>query len=50
LTKPEQAQIILQEVDAAYSVASYLEEDIKTAIIKALVMIEREETHEAKDS
>jgi hypothetical protein len=46
LTKPEQAQIILQEVDAEYSIPGYFKDEVRTAIVKALVMIEREE---AKD-
>ncbi len=44
MTKPEQAQIILQEIDnGAYTIPSYWQEEVHTAIIKALVMIEREE-------
>lgn len=51
MTKPEKAKIILQTVDEAYSIPSYMEEDVRTAIVKALVMIEREEAQsEAKDT
>ena len=41
--KPEQAKIVLHEVDKAYSVPSYMENDVQEAIVKALVIIERKE-------
>jgi len=52
VTKPQQAQIIMQAFDEAYPIPGYFEEDIQTAIIKALVIIEIEEAQEleTKDS
>jgi hypothetical protein len=43
MTKPEIAQIILECVDEAYPVPTYFEDDVREAIVKALVIIEREE-------
>ena len=41
MTKPEQAQIILEAVDIAYPVPAYFEDDVKEVIVKGLVIIER---------
>ena len=46
MTKPDKAQIILQEVDEAYPIPSYFGEDVHMAIVKALVIIEKEEVKE----
>ena len=43
MKKTDKAKIILKAVDEAYSIPSYLEEDVRLAIIKALVIIEAEE-------
>jgi hypothetical protein len=43
MKRTEKAEIILQSVDEAYSIPSYLEEDVRLAIVKALVIAEREE-------
>jgi hypothetical protein len=50
VTKPEKALIIQQAVDEAYPIPSYLEEDVQTAIVKALVQIEREEVQSAEEA
>lgn len=49
MTKPEKAHRILNAVDEAYSIPSYLQEDVHTAIVKALVQIEREEAQSEKE-
>ncbi len=41
MTKPEIAQIILECVDEAYPVPTYFEDDVREAIVKALVIVER---------
>jgi hypothetical protein len=48
LTKAEKVKIILQAVDEAYLIPSYFEEDIQTAVMKALVMIEKKEAEEVE--
>lgn len=51
MKRTEKAEIILQAVDEAYSIPSYLEEDVRLAIIKALVIIEKEEAkNETQDT
>jgi hypothetical protein len=47
VTKPERAKIILGEIDiGAYPIPSYFGNDVLEAIVKALVIIEREEAKE----
>ncbi|MDF2524221.1 MAG: hypothetical protein K0R31_1862 [Clostridiales bacterium] len=46
MKRTEKAEIILRSVDEAYSIPSYLEEDVRLAIVKAIVIIEREEAQD----
>ncbi|HHV13242.1 MAG TPA: hypothetical protein GXX75_23500 [Clostridiales bacterium] len=46
MTREEKARIILEAVDEAYPVPSYHEDDVREAIVKALVVIERKEAEE----
>lgn len=46
MNRSDKVKTILDAVDEAYSIPSYLEEDVRLAITKALVTIEREEAQD----
>ena len=48
MKRTDKANIILDEIDAAYSIPSYLEADVIEAIVKALVIIEKREGKEVE--
>ena len=48
MNRLDKVKIILNAVDEAYRIPSYLEDDVNEAIVKALVIIEKEEAKEVE--